>query len=89
MNQPVPPELPGTKPPTKEYTHGGTHDSSCICSRGWPCWTSMKREALGPEKARCPSVGECQDREAGVGWSVSRGREDGIGGFQRGNQERG
>ncbi|KRY94697.1 hypothetical protein T4B_1720 [Trichinella pseudospiralis] len=20
MNQPVPPELPGTKPPTKEYT---------------------------------------------------------------------
>jgi hypothetical protein len=23
MNEPVPPELPGTKPPTKEYTYGG------------------------------------------------------------------
>jgi hypothetical protein len=22
MNQPVPPELPGTKPPTKEYMEG-------------------------------------------------------------------
>jgi hypothetical protein len=53
MNQPVPPELPGTKPPTKEYT----------CSRGWPFWASMGGEAFGPEKARCPSVVECQDRE--------------------------
>ena len=55
----------------------------------------MKGEALGPMKARCPSVGECQGREAGVGgWVVehphrSREREDGIRGFQRGNQERG
>jgi hypothetical protein len=24
MNQPVPPELPGTKPPTKEYTWWGS-----------------------------------------------------------------
>ena len=24
-------------------------------------------EALGPVKAQCPTVGECQDREAGVG----------------------
>jgi hypothetical protein len=41
-------------------THGGTHGSSCICSRGWPC--------LGINvKARCPSVGECESREAGVG----------------------
>jgi hypothetical protein len=22
-------------------THGGTHGSSCICSRGWPCQSSM------------------------------------------------
>ena len=22
-------------------THGATHGSSHICSRGWPCWTSM------------------------------------------------
>jgi hypothetical protein len=40
-------------------------------------------------KAQCPSVGEFQDREAGVGRLVSRGRGDGIGGFWRGNQERG
>ena len=55
-------------------THGGTHSSSCICSRGWPCGTSMGGEYLGPVKARCPSVGECQDRESGVGGVVSRGR---------------
>ena len=29
-------------------------------------------------KARCPSVGECQDREAEVGGLVSRGRGGGI-----------
>ena len=52
-------------------------------------WASMGGEALGPEKARCPSVGECQDREAGVGEWVSRGKGDGTGGFQRGNEERG
>ena len=46
----------------------------------------MGIEDLGPVKAQCPSVGECQDRDMGV---VSRGREDGIGGFQRENQERG
>ena len=45
--------------------------------------------ALGPVKAVFPSVGECQDQEVGVGGLVSRGRGDRIGGFQRGNQERG
>ena len=49
----------------------------------------MGGEALGPEKAQCPSVGECKDREAGVGGLVSKGRGDRIGGFWRGNQERG
>jgi hypothetical protein len=48
----------------------------------------MEGEALGPEKPRCPSVREYQDREAGVGELVSRGSEDGIGVFP-GNQERG
>ena len=47
-------------------THGETHDSSCICSRGWPCQTSMGGEVLGPVKALCPSVGECQGQEAGI-----------------------
>ena len=49
----------------------------------------MGGEALDPVKALCPIVGECQDREVGVGGLVSRGREDGIGGFRRENQERG
>jgi hypothetical protein len=40
-------------------------------------------------RARCPSIGECQDRKEGVGGLVSRVREDGIGGFPRGNQEKG
>jgi hypothetical protein len=84
MNQPAPPELPGTKSPAKGYTHGGTYVSTCICSRGWPCGTSMREEALGLVKAWCPSVGECQDREAGVGALVSRGRGDGTGGTSEG-----
>ena len=41
----------------------------------------MGSEALGPMKARCPNVGECQDREVGMGVLVSRGRGDRIGGF--------
>lgn len=49
----------------------------------------MRGEAPGPERSQCPSVRECQDREARVGRLVSRGRRDGIGGFWRGNQERG
>jgi hypothetical protein len=32
-------------------------------------------EALGPVKALCPSVGECQAQEVGVGQLVSRGRD--------------
>jgi hypothetical protein len=48
----------------------------------------MGGKALGLEKAQCPSVGECQDREAGEGGLVSKGRGDGIGGFHRTNQER-
>jgi hypothetical protein len=43
-------------------------------SRGWPCRTSMRGEALGLVNAQCPSIGECQDREVGVGGLVSRAR---------------
>jgi hypothetical protein len=68
-------------------THGGTHGSYCIRSREWPSWSSVGEEALGPMKVLCPSVEGCQ--EAGVGGLVSRGREEGVGGFQRVNQERG
>jgi hypothetical protein len=47
------------------------------------------RRGLGPVKAQCPIVGEYQDRESGLGRLLSRRREDRIGGFQSGNQERG
>jgi hypothetical protein len=37
----------------------------------------MGGETLGPVKAQCPNVGECQGGEAGMGeWGA-----DGIGGF--------
>ena len=51
----------------------------------------MEGEALDPVKAQCPSIGECQDREMGVSGCVGAQGEggDGIGGFRRGNQERG
>jgi hypothetical protein len=54
---------------------------------------SMGGEALGPVKAQCPSVGECQGSQMGVGGWVGkhphRSRGDRIGGFQRENSERG
>jgi hypothetical protein len=40
--------------------YGGTHGFSYICSRGWPCCISVRGEALGPEGAQCPRVGEYQ-----------------------------
>jgi hypothetical protein len=49
----------------------------------------MGGEALGPVKTLSPSKGECQDQEARVGRWVSRGSGEGLGPFQRGNQERG
>ena len=44
----------------------------------------MRIEALGPVKDQCPTIGECQDREAGVGGLVSRWWEDGIRVFSEG-----
>jgi hypothetical protein len=38
----------------------------------------MRGETLGPVRALCPNVEECQDREVGVGGLVNRGRKDGI-----------
>jgi hypothetical protein len=42
-------------------------------------WAGMGREALGPVKALCPSVGECQDQEwEWVGWGQgNRGFSEG------------
>jgi hypothetical protein len=41
--------------------------------------SSIGGEALGPVKALCPSVGECQGQEAGVDGLVSRGRRESMG----------
>jgi hypothetical protein len=56
--------------------------------RGWPCKTPIRGEAFGPVKAGCHSVGEYQDKEAGVGGLMSNGRQERIEGFQRGNHKR-
>jgi hypothetical protein len=49
----------------------------------------MRGEALGSVKAPCPSVGECQDREAGVCGLVSREEEGWARGFSEGKQGKG
>jgi hypothetical protein len=46
----------------------------------------MRGETLGSVNAQCPSVEECHDRKAVVPGLMSKGREDGIGGFQRGKR---
>jgi hypothetical protein len=46
--------------------------SSCIYSRGWPSRQSMSGEALGLVKIICPSTGEWQGQEEGVGGFRSR-----------------
>jgi hypothetical protein len=46
--------------------------SSCICSRRWPSQSSLEVEAHGLTKIICPSTGECQGQEVGVGGLGSR-----------------
>jgi hypothetical protein len=45
----------------------------------------MGGEVLGPVKVLCTSIRECMGQEAGVGGLVSRGREERIRDFRRGN----
>jgi hypothetical protein len=42
------------------------------------------QKIIGPEKPQCPSVGECQDREAGEGGEAGWDR-----GFLEGKREKG
>jgi hypothetical protein len=37
-------------------------------------WKNIERCALDPVKVLCPSIGECQGQEAGMGGLLSRGR---------------
>ena len=41
----------------------------------------MGGDALGPVKVLCPSIGECQGQEEGVGGLGIRGRGERIGDF--------
>ena len=66
-------------------TYGGTHGSSHICDRGWPCWTSVGEVALGPDGFCRPIVGKCQGRKTGVGgWYGRAYIEAEEGGWDRG-----
>jgi hypothetical protein len=49
---------------------GGIHGSTYICSKEWPCLTSMGREALGPVKVWYSRLGGCWS--TGVGVSVGK-----------------
>jgi hypothetical protein len=69
-------------------THHGKNGSSYICRRGWPSWSSMGGEALGPVKVPCSSIGECQGQEAGVSGLGRRGRR-GDRGFLEGKLGKG
>jgi hypothetical protein len=44
----------------------------------------VRAKALGPVKAQCPSVGQCQDMDGGVDGLVSRGKGVGKGRFSDG-----
>jgi hypothetical protein len=48
----------------------------------------MRGVALGPVKALCPSIGECQSQEAGVGRLVSSGSGERMG-FSEGKPGKG
>jgi hypothetical protein len=49
---------------------------------------TSERRGTCPEKARCPSVGGCQDREAEVGVLLSRRRRNGVGKTRKGDNIR-
>jgi hypothetical protein len=65
-----------------------TESGLSYCTFKMPSLSSMGGAALGPVKVLCPSIGEGQGQEGGVGGLVSRGSRERIGDFQRGNQER-
>jgi len=66
-------------------THGGTHDSSCLCNRGWALLGINERR--GPWPCEGSGVEESQGGKR-VG---EAGEGEGIGALfsQRGNRERG
>jgi hypothetical protein len=61
------PELPGSKLPTKEYTWRDPWFQLYMQQRMDLKGASIREEAFGPVKVRCPSIGECKGRELGEG----------------------
>jgi hypothetical protein len=75
----VPPQLPGTKPPIKENTGWGLMTlAAYVADDGL---VDHQWEALGNVKVLCPSIGECQGQEVGVGRWRNTGREHRKGDF--------
>lgn len=62
-------KLPGNKPqPQKNIVMDPWLHLLCICSKEYPCLISKGGKTLGPIKAQCPRVEECQGgREEEVG----------------------
>jgi hypothetical protein len=53
-----------------------------VAEDDWPNQPSLRGEALDLAKIICPSTGECQGQEVGVGGSESRVRGGGGGGYK-------
>ena len=51
-------------------------------------WDINERRGLWSCDAQCPGVREFQDKEAGMGGLMSRGRRDGMGDICGGDEER-
>ena len=56
--------------------------------RGWPIWSSVGGEALGPGKGSMPQCKVILGQGSGSGYVCEQGERRWDGGFQRGNQER-
>jgi len=57
----------------RKNTLGQTHDSSCILSRGWPCWAPM-----GGESLILPTL---NPHPHTVKVDIRAGRQEGVGGW--------
>jgi hypothetical protein len=67
-------------------THGGTHGSSCLYSRGLPYLVSAGREVLGPVETLCTRIGEYQ--RVG-GWVEEQGKGEWDRSFAEGKPGKG
>ena len=79
MKQPIPPELPGTKPSTKKYTWRDPWLQLHMKQRMTLPHINGKTDPWSCDVY--PSIGECKDRESEEGGLVSRQSGDGIGAF--------